>query len=69
MNGSSAVIDYLLRKKYARETGIAFIYCNYKEKDSQSAVNLVASLLQQLVQRRPCVHHQLSSLYREHIKS
>jgi hypothetical protein len=40
-----------MHKKYEQETGVAFIYCNYKEKEDQSAVNLIASLLQQLIQR------------------
>lgn len=48
--------------------GIAFIYCNYKEKRDQTTVNLVASLLQQLVQRQPVIPSQLRSLYERHIR-
>jgi ankyrin repeat domain-containing protein 50 len=65
---SSAVIDYLVHESYEQEIGIAFIYCNYKEKEDQTAVNLVASLLQQLIQRRPVIPSQLRSLYEQHIR-
>jgi len=33
-----------------RETGIAFLYCNYKRRKEQRATNLLSSLLKQLVQ-------------------
>jgi hypothetical protein len=51
-----------------QEIGIAFLYCNYKEKEDQTTVNLVASLLQQLVQRQPVIPSQLRLLYEQHIR-
>jgi hypothetical protein len=65
---SSAVINYLVHQQYRQTTGVAFVYCSYKEKDGQSAVNLVASLLQQLIQRRAVMPNHLHLLYKQHSK-
>jgi hypothetical protein len=46
--------------------GIAFLYCNYKEKEVQTTVNLVSSLLQQLTQRQPDIPSRLRLLYEQH---
>ena len=62
------VIDYLMHNVHEQGIGIAFIYCNYKEKEDQTGVNLVASLLKQLVQRQPVIPSQLRSLYEQHIR-
>ena len=35
------------------DDGVAVMYCNYKEKDTQTLENLMASLWRQLVHRRP----------------
>jgi NACHT domain len=55
-----------MRNFRKQEIGIAFIYCNYKEKEDQTGVSLVASLLQQLVQRQPVIPSQIRSLYKQH---
>ena len=65
---NSAVINYLVHQQYRQTTGVAFVYCSYKEKDGQSAVNLVASLLQQLIQRRAVMLNHLHLLYKQHSK-
>jgi hypothetical protein len=46
--------------------GLAFIYCNYKERDSQTLANLIASLVQQLVQRSSAVPDDVRALYAHH---
>lgn len=59
-----------LEQTFERETDdvrIAYIYCNYKEPN-QSSVNLIASLLQQLVQMDSHVSDEIIELYNRHIK-
>lgn len=47
---------------------LAYIYCIYKEKDEQTDVNLISSIVQQLLQRRGFVSDQVSLLYNHHVK-
>jgi ankyrin repeat domain-containing protein 50 len=44
----SLVIDYL-RKLTGKWLGVAYFYCDYRDPDQQTAVNVVASLLKQLL--------------------
>ena len=46
----SIVVEYLERSFEKNNVAIAYIYCSYKEQEDQTTVNLIASLLQQLVQ-------------------
>jgi hypothetical protein len=64
----SIVVDYLRRSFEEENVGIAYIYCSYKEQEDQNAVNLVTSLLQQLIQRNPVIANEIASLYNNHIK-
>ena len=44
---------------------MAYVYCTYTEKD-QSSINLVASLLQQLITRRRAISDNIIALYNHH---
>ena len=44
---------------------VAYIYCNYKEQN-QTAINLVASLLQQLIQKQPKISEKIIAIYKRH---
>jgi len=61
------VIDYLGRTFREKDVGIAFIYCNYKEKEEQTIANLIASLLQQLIQWHHVVPSKVRILYEQHM--
>jgi len=65
----SIVVDYLKHSIEREDVAIIYIYCSYKEKDDQTAANLVASLLQQLVQKSPVVSGEILSLYDHHTKN
>jgi hypothetical protein len=65
----SIVVDYLKQSIEREDVAIIYIYCSYKEKDDQTAVNLIASLLQQLVQKSSAVSEEIVSLYDNHIKN
>jgi hypothetical protein len=61
-------VDYLERSFEQEKVAIAYIYCSYKEQEDQTAANLIASLVQQLVQISPFISDEISSLYHHHIK-
>lgn len=51
-----------------KHVAIAYVYCNYKEHTNQTAVNLIASLLQQLVQSDAVVAEEITSLTHWHLQ-
>ena len=65
-NFSSIVVDHLERLPKQDSVAIAYIYCSYKE-ENQTAVNLIRSLLLQLVQRS-LVISEVVALYDHHIE-
>ena len=65
---AAIVIDHLCSTIRSVDVGIVHIYCNYKMQLEQTTVNLVASLLKQLVQQHGLISDDLKSLYCRHIK-
>jgi hypothetical protein len=61
----SVVINYLERTIKQENVGIAYIYCTHREQN-QTAENLVASLLKQLIQQRSAIPGNIRDLYRHH---
>lgn len=49
---SATVIDHLSHLAPSDETGVAYIYCNYRSRTEQTLYNLATSLLRRLVQIR-----------------
>ncbi|SLM39235.1 Ankyrin repeat-containing domain [Lasallia pustulata] len=64
----STVIDHLQRTYSTSNIGIAFMYCDYKEQEQQTPVNLISSLLQQLVEQQSSVPDEVRSLWEEHTR-
>jgi hypothetical protein len=64
----SIVVDYLERSFEGENVAITYIYCSYKEQRDQTVLNLIASLLKQLVQRNAVISEKIISLYNSHIK-
>jgi hypothetical protein len=65
----SIVIDNLReRLKDDIGVGIACIYCNYKEKDAQTLINLVAGLWAQLVRNSGSLPTEVRDLYSTHVR-
>ena len=50
------------------KASVACIYLNYKEKDTQSTVSLVAAVWRQLVQRLGVISNDVNVLYSNHVK-
>lgn len=61
---ASIVIDHLYAKHETdSRVGIAYLYCNFRRRDEQKPVDLLASLLKRLVQGRPTLPNSLRDLY------
>lgn len=64
---TSIVIDCLCaRFRNDGTVGIAYLYCEFRQKDQQSPEDLLASLLRQLAEGRPCLPPNLTSLFSSH---
>ncbi|KAK3945918.1 hypothetical protein QBC46DRAFT_403003 [Diplogelasinospora grovesii] len=60
---SVAVDELTSRFEGDLETGVAYVYCNFRRHDEQSVGHLLASLVRQLVQRRPSLPGFVKSVY------
>lgn len=65
----SIVIDHLEAKTAGRNAQVVYVYCNYKEQSEQTAMNLVKSLLRQLVEKEKTISPRICGLYDKFIKS
>lgn len=66
---SSIVVDHLQRTFSSNDDAVAFLYCNYKEREQQTVNNLVSSLIRQLIDQIHLVPEDLSSLYQRHARN
>jgi hypothetical protein len=65
----SIVVDHLQQIHQINEgVSVAYVYCSYKEQVEQTDCNLLACILQQLVQKAPVVSDRISSLYQKHTR-
>lgn len=66
-----SIVIERLRELYKHQTdnsvGIAYIYCDHKETDTQTTVNLLASIWMQLVQRTGTVSDKAKALYKNNL--
>jgi hypothetical protein len=65
---AAVAIDYLCRTAQSDDIGIAYLFCNYKAQVDQSALNLFAAVLKQLVQGRPDIAAPVMRIYDHHSK-
>lgn len=64
---TSTVVDHLCTKFQGdKSTGIAYLYCNFRRRYEQKPEDLIASLLKQLIQERPCVPDSVRTLHDQH---
>jgi Cdc6-like AAA superfamily ATPase len=64
---TSIVTDHLWKTYQEDDIGVAYLYCNYKRREEQKVVNLLAIILKQLIQRRPSVSDPVDALYKLHV--
>ena len=62
----STIIDKLKMQLSPQNVGLAFVYFNYRERDTQTLANLVASLVQQLVQCYSSIPDEVCALYTQY---
>jgi DNA-binding MarR family transcriptional regulator len=63
---AAIAVDYLQNAIQTTDIGVAYLYCNYKRQADQTAPDLVAAIIKQLVQDRPSIAQSLSILYERH---
>ncbi|UKZ51788.1 hypothetical protein TrVGV298_005552 [Trichoderma virens] len=67
---TAIVIDHLLANfRDDPKIGIAYIYCNFRQQDEQTAEKLLTNLLKQLVQTQSSLPKDVKDLYDKHEKS
>jgi hypothetical protein len=64
---ASIVVDYLSKTNQAKDVGIAYMYCTYRDRLEQTPIRLLASLLKQLLQERQVIPEDLKNLYEHHV--
>lgn len=65
----SIIVDYLQNNVEAEDTAVACVYFSYKDRQIQSCVNAMASILQQLVQKTFSIPESLGTLFENHMSS
>jgi hypothetical protein len=64
---TSIVIDHLWKIfRNDATVGIAYLYCNFQRQYEQRLVDLLASLLKQLIQKKRLIPETMKSLYERH---
>jgi hypothetical protein len=63
---AAIAIDSLCTSPLSENTGLAYVYCNYKEQNAQTTVNLLCAILKQLVQSRLKFADVIDKLYEQH---
>jgi ankyrin repeat domain-containing protein 50 len=63
----SIVVDHLtrFRNETVETVAVACVYCNHKEREKQTVLQLIASILRQLVDHRSAASDNLINFYRE----
>jgi hypothetical protein len=65
---AAIAIDHLCTSFPDEHIGVAYIYCNYKEHGSQSALSLLTALMKQLSQSQRNIPESVQRLYNDHYK-
>jgi Cdc6-like AAA superfamily ATPase len=64
---TSIVVEHLWAKfQNDASIGIAYLYCNFRRQHEQKPVDLLSSLLKQLIQERSSVPEKVKNLYERH---
>ena len=63
---AAIAVDHLWKTFQGNYVGVAYIYCNYKRQETQTATDLSAAILKQLVQERPLNGEPVTALHKLH---
>jgi len=59
-------VDHIWKAFRSDNVGVAYVYCNYKRRETQTATDLLAAILKQLVQERPLYGEPVATLHNRH---
>jgi hypothetical protein len=65
---AAIAIDHLSRTVQNDDTGLAYLFCNYKEQVGQTVLMLFSALLKQLVRGQPDIAAPVRHMYDHHFK-
>ena len=65
---AAVAIEYLCRAASSNSVGVAYLFCSYKSQFDQSAPNLFAAILKQLVRGRADLAGPVRNMYDHHFK-
>ena len=60
------MVDFLEKDLPAQGVALAFVYCNHKEKLSQTTKHFVGAIVRQLVERKAVIPDYVRNLYQDH---
>ncbi|OBT56261.1 hypothetical protein VE04_05107, partial [Pseudogymnoascus sp. 24MN13] len=63
---AAIAVDHIWKAFQGDNVGVAYVYCNYKRRETQTAIDLLAAILQQLVQERPLYGEPVATLHKRH---
>ncbi len=66
MIAAIVIEDLATRYTQASDVGVAFVYCNFRRREEQTADQLLASILKQLSRQRPVHPDHLKELWNTH---
>lgn len=62
----SIVIEHLQQLFTEHDVSISYIYCDYKDRNTQTVVNLISSLVKQILSQQIDMPKEVKDLYAEH---
>ena len=63
---AAIAVDHIWKAFHGDNVGVAYVYCNYKRRETQTATDLLAAILKQLVQERPLYGEPVATLHKRH---
>ncbi|KFZ19348.1 hypothetical protein V502_03701, partial [Pseudogymnoascus sp. VKM F-4520 (FW-2644)] len=63
---AAIAVDHIWKAFQGDNVGVAYVYCNYKRQGTQTATDLLAAILKQLVQERPLYGEPVATLHKQH---
>ena len=63
---ASMIIEHIQQNCLSANDGLAYIYCEYSLHKEQTVINLVSSIIQQLIERLPVLSSSVRSFYERH---
>jgi hypothetical protein len=63
---AASVVDHIWKAFPNDNVGLAYIYCNYKNQETQTTTGLLAAILKQLVQERQLYGEAAATMHKRH---